>query len=170
MQKKLGDKIIIGEEITTTDGEIIGLFLEETIPAGLTAVETVKQIRLQGGLVYIPHPFETFRKGIQLSVLESIKEEVAIVEVFNGRGVLRGKARQAAAFVNLHKKSAAASSDAHGVQGMGYTYSLVNTFPLKASLIESLVAPSLSKQYAPFYTLFYPFINRIKNKIILTNG
>jgi predicted metal-dependent phosphoesterase TrpH len=64
MNKKFGDKIIVGEEIMTTQGEIIGLFLTEKVPAGLSPEETVKQIRKQGALVYIPHPFETFRHGL----------------------------------------------------------------------------------------------------------
>ena len=62
MQKKFGDKIIIGEEIKTKEGEIIGLFLKKTIASGQSTEETAAAIHLQGGLVYIPHPFETRRK------------------------------------------------------------------------------------------------------------
>src|SRR6266702_4633076 len=65
LHKQLGEKIIVGEEIGTADGEIIGLFLQEKIAPGGTALETVAQIVLQGGLIYIPHPFEVFRKGLQ---------------------------------------------------------------------------------------------------------
>lgn len=170
MQKKHGDKIIIGEEITTTDGEIIGLYLQDTIPAHLNAVETVKRIKDQGGLVYIPHPFEIYRKGIQSVSLDLIKDEVDIVEVFNGRGIFRGKPKDALSFANLHQKSQAASGDAHCVRGMGYTYSIVKEFPEHKTLKQLLVRPELSKKYAPAYTLLCPLVNKIKNKIILTNG
>jgi predicted metal-dependent phosphoesterase TrpH len=170
MQKKHGDRIIIGEEITTTDGEIIGLYLQETIPAHLDAVETVKRIRDQGGLVYIPHPFEIFRKGLQQAALDRIKDEIDIVEVFNGRGILRGKPKEALLFANHYEKSQAASSDAHNIRGMGRTYSLVSEFPTHKTLKRLLARPTLSRKYAPAYTLLYPFINRLKNKIILTNG
>lgn len=170
MHKKLGDKIIIGEEITTTDGEIIGLYLQETIPPKLDAAETVKRIREQNGLVYIPHPFEVFRKGLQQTTLDLIKDEIDIVEVFNGRGQVRGKPKEALSFANLYEKSIAASSDAHTVRGIGRTYSLVYEFPEQTSLKRLLTRPNLSRRYAPLYTLLYPSINRIKNKILLTNG
>lgn len=62
MQQKLGSKIIIGEEIATTEGEIIGLHLKQTIPKGMTPEETVRAIKQQNGLVYIPHPFEIFKR------------------------------------------------------------------------------------------------------------
>ncbi len=170
MQKKHGDKIIIGEEITTTEGEIIGLYLKETIPAGLDAVETVKRIRQQNGLVYIPHPFEVFRKGLQQSSLDMITDDIDIVEVFNGRGQIRGKPKEALAFAVEHSFSTAASGDAHTVRGIGYTYSIVNDFPTQATLKKLLEQPVLSRVHAPLYTLLYPTINRIKNKILLTNG
>ncbi|MBA3724159.1 MAG: hypothetical protein H0W89_04715 [Candidatus Levybacteria bacterium] len=170
MQKKHGDKIIIGEEITTTEGEIIGLYLTETIPAGLTAIETVKRIRQQDGLVYIPHPFEVFRKGLQQSSLDTITRDIDIVEVFNGRGQIRGKPKEALAFAREHTFSTAASGDAHTVRGIGYAYSLVNDFPSHETLIQLLEQPVLSRVHAPLYTLLYPTINRIKNKILLTNG
>src|SRR6266576_5491693 len=57
MHKKLGDRIIIGEEISTPEGEIIGLFLTETIPGGIRLDEAIASIKHQGGLVYLPHPF-----------------------------------------------------------------------------------------------------------------
>src|SRR3989304_5927036 len=61
MQKLAPFKVIVAEEVLTTQGEIMGMFLKETIPGGLTPAETVKRIRDQGGLVNIPHPFETIR-------------------------------------------------------------------------------------------------------------
>ncbi|MCA9330415.1 PHP domain-containing protein, partial [Candidatus Saccharibacteria bacterium] len=64
VQKQLGDKIIVGEEIMTNDGEIVGLFLTQVIEPGLSAQETCRRIKAQHGLVYIPHPFETVRKGL----------------------------------------------------------------------------------------------------------
>jgi hypothetical protein len=170
MQKKHGDKIIIGEEITTTEGEIIGLYLQETIPAKLDAVETVKRIKEQNGLVCIPHPFEVFRKGLQQEALDQIVADIDIIEVFNGRGQVRGKPEEALSFASTHEKSMTASSDAHTVLGMGRTYSIVNEFPSHKILKRLLTQPTMSKRHAPLYTLLYPTINRIKNKILLTNG
>ncbi len=170
MQKKFGEKIIIGEEITTMDGEIIGLFLKETIPPGLSAEQTVALIHQQEALVYIPHPFETFRKGVQKSVLEKIRDRIDIFEVFNGRGIIRGKPKEAYSFAQLYQLASAASSDAHCKRGLGHTYSTVTDFPNKKSLQRLLSSPMLTLEYAPFYTLLCPTFNRIKNKIVLTNG
>ncbi len=60
MAEKLGDRIIVGEEIMTTSGEIIGLYLKEKIPAGLSTIRDDKEIKEQGGLVYIPHPLREY--------------------------------------------------------------------------------------------------------------
>jgi len=164
MQKQFGDKVIVGEEITTTDGEMIGLFLTEVVPQRLSAEETAKMIRQQGGLVYIPHPFETFRQGIQLHVLETIVAIIDIVEVFNGRGKWRGKADDAASFAKKYQLAGAASSDAHGYFGVGKTFSQVEEKPSRETLKKLLDQGRLQKQYAPLWTFLYPTINRIRNQ------
>src|SRR5690625_627982 len=79
-------QIIGGEEVTTSEGELIGLFLEERIPAGLSPEETVERIRGQGGLVVLPHGFDPL-KAHRLSpqARERIAQDIDIVEVFNAR-------------------------------------------------------------------------------------
>ncbi len=168
MHKKLGDRIIVGEEISTKEGEIIGLFLKETIPGGCSVDEAIANIKLQGGIVYLPHPFETFRKGLQQDVVDRIQGSIDIVEVWNGRGRFRGKPKQAEQFAIQNDLTQAASSDAHHRKGLGYTYSLVTEIPNHSTLEKLLRNGGLEKRYAPFYTFFYPAINRIKNKIVLT--
>src|SRR5262245_43185713 len=64
LHDQLGEQIIVGEEIATSEGEIIGLYLTSVVPSGLSAAETVRAIKDQDGLVYIPHPFETLRNGL----------------------------------------------------------------------------------------------------------
>lgn len=165
MHKKLGSKIIIGEEITTKDGEMIGLFLEKLVQPGMTAEQTAKAIRDQGGLVYIPHPFEVFRKGIKEKVLSKIIDMIDIIETFNGRGRLRGKAKEAQTFANQHDLVAAASSDAHGFYGIGKTFSIIESMPNEHSLKNLLQKSTLQKQYAPLFSYLYPRLNVIKNKL-----
>src|SRR5882757_1674551 len=80
LQRTLAEHIIVGEEITTLEGEVIGLYLSKLVPAGLSAKQTVQAIHEQGGLVYIPHPFETVRKGLSLEALDAIAQQVDIVE------------------------------------------------------------------------------------------
>ena len=167
MQKKLGDRIIVGEEIGTQEGEIIGLYLKETIPGGIGLDEAIASIKHQGGLVYLPHPYEHFRKGLQKSSLARIAAEVDIVEVFNGRGRFRGKPFLATKFASANNIPQAASSDAHGWKGLGHTSSRLTDFPTHKNLKNLLRTAILDKTYAPFYTFLYPTINRIKNSVIL---
>lgn len=165
LKERLGKQIIVGEEITTTDGEMIGLFLKTTISAGLSALETAKKIHEQGGLVYIPHPFETIRQGIQKDVLEAMTDHIDIMEIFNGRGKWRGKAKEAEIFSQQFHVSPAASSDAHGYKGVGKTFSLIGEIPTKQNLVQLLHRGKPEKVYAPWISFFYPSINTIKKKL-----
>jgi len=165
IQSKLGPRIIIGEEITSLEGEIIGLFLNQKVEPGLSALQTVQAIKSQGGLVYIPHPFETMRKGITKSAIDSIADEIDIVEVYNGRAVFQNKGPQALTWARLNNKIGAASSDAHGLKGVGTTYSSVETVPVKESFLEVLKTARLTTKRPPLLSLFYPKYNRFRAKI-----
>ena len=79
-------KVIVGEEVKTADqGEVIGLFIEEKIPRGLTLQETVAEIKRQGGLVYVPHPFDRMHSVPDYEHLLTILDDVDAIEVFNPR-------------------------------------------------------------------------------------
>ncbi len=104
LAQELHDQIIIGEEITTTDGEIIGLFLQKPIAPNLSPLETVQSIKDQGGFVYIPHPFETVRSGLSERTLDQIVDYIDIIEVYNGRAVVQNRGPQAVAWAKVHQK------------------------------------------------------------------
>lgn len=164
MAEKFGEKIIVGEEISTKEGEIIGLFLSKTIPGNLTAKEVIKQIREQEGIVYIPHPFEVLRQGLKIETLQTIIHDIDIVEVFNARGRWRGKSNQAMEFSQKNNKIAASASDSHCYMGMGSSFCVVNEIPTKKTLINLLTKGELHKQFAPFFTYLCPAINKIKHR------
>jgi predicted metal-dependent phosphoesterase TrpH len=164
LQQQLGDKIIVGEEISTSDGEMIGLFLKARIIPGQTALQTAKAIHAQGGLVLIPHPLETFRKGLQKQTLEELHEMIDIVETFNARARFRGKAQEAEAIVSKFGLPSCANSDAHGYYGMGTAFSKVSKIPTKQTLKKLLQEANFKKSYAPFWTYLYPAVNRVRNK------
>ena len=82
---KAGEAAVIGQEILTADGELIGLFLQEAVPSRLTPEETVKAIKNQGGLVYLEHPYDTGRRNLREAAIERIAAQIDIVEIFNGR-------------------------------------------------------------------------------------
>lgn len=165
IQSQLGDRIIVGEEIMTTHGEIVGLYLQDVVPAGLTPLDTVKQIKDQGGLVYIPHPFETVRKGLHPATLDELVDYIDIVEVCNGRAFLQNRSSQAVVWTKLNQKSPAASSDAHGVRGLGRTYTDFTELPTKGSFLHLLDTAVLRTSHPSFRSLLYPKYHRLRKKL-----
>lgn len=165
---ELGDAIIVGEEITTTSGEIIGLFLQRPVQSGLTPLETVQAIKAQDGLVYIPHPFETVRKGVTKGVLDQIAGTVDIIEVHNGRAVFQNRGPQAAAWAKMHHTIRAASSDAHGMKGLGRTFTEVEKPLTRDNFLQTLGSGHLYTARPPLTTLVYPKINRLRRRLHTT--
>lgn len=165
LQQELGDKVIVGEEIMTTEGEIVGLHLTELVLPKQSPLETAKAIKAQGGLVYIPHPFETVRKGLQAKSLEAIKSYIDIIEVYNGRAMLQNRTAKTMEWAQTHKVLGAASSDAHGSRGVGYTYTVLDQKPTQQKLLKSLKTAQLVAARPPLRTLTYPKLNRFRKKV-----
>jgi len=161
LRAKLGEHIIVGEEISTQAGEIIGLFLSEPIAAGLTPAETVTHIHEQGGLVYVPHPFETVRKGLSEAALATIASQVDIMETYNGRS-LQNHSKLAAQWATEHNVVGAASSDAHGLRGWGNTCSTVTEAPTRESLLKALQTAQLQTKSTGVIGRLYPKLNRLR--------
>lgn len=162
LHQELGEKIIVGEEIETTAGEIVGLFLRETIPGGLSLAEAIQRIRAQGGIVYLPHPFETVRKGISKQDLEPLVDQIDIVEVYNGRAVAQNKGPEAAVWARLHHKPGAASSDAHGIKGTGTAFTMIDDMPTPATLPDLIHRGHRTMERPPIHSLFYPKWHRLQ--------
>jgi predicted metal-dependent phosphoesterase TrpH len=115
--------IIVGEEIKSRDGDIIGLFLNKPIPGGLPALETVHIIKDQGGLVSIPHPFDHFRRlVIRKEALNLIVPYIDIIEGFNARNNLNQDNITAQQFAKKHGIITASVSDSHTLFEIGRTY------------------------------------------------
>ena len=115
--------VIIGEEIRSSEGEITGLFLKETVPRLLSPMDTVKRVKEQDGLVSIPHPFDWFRRSvISRAALEEIAPYADIVEVFNARNNLSSSDRKALGFAKDHGLLASGVSDSHTASEVGRTY------------------------------------------------
>lgn len=168
LQGELGEKIIVGEEIMTTGGEIIGLHLKERVKPGLSPQETVKQIKDQGGIVYIPHPFETIRKGLAAGTLEELLDYIDIIEVVNGRAFLQNRRTKSAIFAKLHHLLGVASSDAHGSRGLGKAYTATKEIPSKETLLEVISRSTPITSPPSPRALLYPKYHRFRKK--LTGG
>jgi predicted metal-dependent phosphoesterase TrpH len=161
---ELGRGIIVGEEITTTQGEIIGLYLKRTVPGGISLVKAVQSIKEQGGLVYVPHPFETRRKGLSLEALATIAGDVDIVETHNGRAVFQNRSKQARSWAAEHDLPGASSSDAHGLVGWGRTYSVLAAPPTRQSLVHLLHSAQHKSGSPGLRGVLYPKYNRLRKK------
>jgi predicted metal-dependent phosphoesterase TrpH len=166
LQNQFGaERVIVGEEITTHDGEVIGLYLKNAIPAGLSAAEVVRRIKEQGGLVYIPHPFESVRKGIQLPVLEQIADSIDIIEVHNGRAIFQNRGRLAREWAGRQGMAMAASSDAHGAGGWGRTCSILEAMPTPQTLVTLLKKATLQQDTVGLRGILYPKFNRLRKRM-----
>ena len=115
--------IIMGAEIMTSAGEIIGLFLSEEIPEGLSPQETAERVHAQGGLVYAPHPIDRVRRSaLGLEALLSIIAQVDCIEVLNARVTYSLDNRHAEAVARAYGLPQGAGSDAHQGFEIGQAY------------------------------------------------
>jgi predicted metal-dependent phosphoesterase TrpH len=112
--------VIAGEEIKTdSHGEVIGLFLEEEIPRGMSFADTVAAIRAQGGLVYLPHPFDRVHTIPEPAVLHRHLADIDVLEVYNARLLFETYNDEALRFARKYGLTMGAGSDAHVLQGIG---------------------------------------------------
>jgi len=115
-----GIKVIVAEEVKTADeGEVIGLFIEEKIPRGMSLQETIAEIKRQGGLVYVPHPFDRLHSVPDYEHLLAVLDDVDAIEVFNPRVAITEFNDEAVRFAAKYRIPAGAGSDAHVPQGLG---------------------------------------------------
>lgn len=146
----LGVRVIVGEEIRTPDGDIIGLFLTERVPYVLPVAEVVARIRSQGGLVYAPHPFDEGRSSLG-RVLPALcaAGAVDIVEVFNAKIETQGPNERAAALATASALPGGAGSDAHDPAGIGAAYLEMPDFDGPASFLAALADARITGEYRP---------------------
>ncbi len=133
--------VILGEEVSTSDGEVVGIFLERTIPRGLTADQTADEIHAQGGLVSIPHPFDPFRAShIQREPLERLAAagKIDMIEVFNSRVTFGRHNEEAADFAARYAIPGIACSDSHSAFEVAMSFNALPAFSTAEELREGL--------------------------------
>jgi len=147
--------VIVAEEILTPDGEIMGMFLKEGIPSGLTITETISRIKNQDALVCIPHPFSTLRGlNIERRKLEEMVAQIDVVEVFNARSFLRRSSNQAQAFAHKYGFPGSAGSDAHTVSEIGNAYIEMPDFNGRGDFLQALAKGKIFGRGASFLVRF----------------
>lgn len=151
------ERILVGEEIKTREGfDIIGIFLSELIPKRTPARETCERIRAQGGVVYIPHPFDTARSGAGHAFLDSLADLIDVVEVHNARCLFRATNARAEQWARQHGKLRGAGSDAHTLAELGAATVLVPGFrPERESFLAALRQAEITgcRRSSPVYRL-----------------
>jgi glycosyltransferase involved in cell wall biosynthesis len=134
-----GIKVIVGEEVKTADqGEVIGLFIEEKIARGMSLADTIAEIKRQGGLVYVPHPFDRMHAVPDYEHLLGVVDDVDAIEVYNPRVAVGRFNEEAARFAAKYRIPAGAGSDAHVVQGLGSARIRMRNFDGPEEFLESL--------------------------------
>lgn len=131
-------RVIPGEEVKTERGEVIGLFLEEEIPRGMTMAETIVAIRDQGGLVYLPHPFDRMHTIPDPRTLHRHLAEIDVFEVFNARLLRETFNDEALRFARKYNLLMGAGSDAHVIQGIGTGLVRMRAFETPEEFLLSL--------------------------------
>ncbi len=162
-----GLTVIVGEEVKTAEGDLIGAFLERAVAPGMSAVETVAAIREQGGLVGIPHPFDRLRGSLLTDArLAALASLVDWIEVHNARLVGGGNDR-AGAFAREQGRAGVAVSDAHSTLEVGVAYTALEGDPstaagLRAALPSAEIVPGRASYIVRLWTPVATAVNRVR--------
>jgi hypothetical protein len=158
--------VIVGEEILTAEGEIIGLFLTEEIPSGLPPQEVVTRIKAQGGLVCIPHPFDPLRpSAMRDHAVEALLTQIDIIEVFNSRTALSASSKKAHRFAQTHGLPASAGSDAHTLGEIGDAYVEMPPFNGREEFLSALAHGKITGHRAYPWVHIFSAWARLKKKL-----
>jgi len=174
-----GLQVIVGEEIRSSDGDLIGLFLEEAVPPGLDATQTAEAIRAQGGIVGLPHPFDSFRSSggnragraeggpaeSSEGLLADLAAIVDYVETHNARAYRDANPR-AAGFAARHGLPGVASSDAHSVMELGVASTVLGgPFTTAQELLALLPEAQLLTGRASYFVRLWTPIAKVVQRL-----
>lgn len=165
-------KVIVGEEILSSEGEIIGLFLNKFIPPGLSVGKTIREIKRQGGVVYLPHPFDstTRKTAINENSLTSNVDDIDIIEVFNGRTIKPWDNLKSEKFTKKNGKIMCIGSDAHTKYELGRNYIYMDNFSNRSEFLESLSHAKFKKSMVMPWVFLLTKYHRFMKKTIRINS
>lgn len=146
------ERIIIGEEIMTTKGELLGYFMQETIPAGLSPDETIRRLRDQGAVISVSHPYDRLRKGAWNEPdLLAILDRVDAVETFNARCIYREDNARAQALAARCNLTGTVGSDAHSRPEYGRAMLRMESFTNAPEFLQALKTAQPITDYSPLW-------------------
>ena len=157
-------QIVIGEEITTAQGDLIGLFLKEKIGSRLDIVESIRLIHAQGGLALLPHPFDQIRReAVGAATAELVKDKIDFLEVFNSRCLLGNDNQAALEFAQNNKIPGYVGSDAHTIEELGRAVCVLKTHEA-VGLADDPAAFRLALEEATFQKKSSGLLPHLKTK------
>ena len=150
------DRVIVGEEIMTTQGEILAYYVHEAVPPGLSPEETIRRLRDQGAVISVSHPFDRLRQGAwRADDLLRIVDKVDAVEVFNARCLFTQDNARAAAFAARHCLPGTAGSDAHTEPEYGRALTRLRPFAdTPTDFLEALKSATYVERLSSFLVHF----------------
>lgn len=161
------ERIIVGEEIMTTKGEILAAFMTEEIPRGLSPEETIKRLRDQGAFISVSHPFDSWRNGAwKLEDLLEITPLVDAIEIFNARCTNTGDNQKAIDFAREHHLSGTAGSDAHAAFELGKAWLVLPEFAGPDELRKVVREGQVQGGLSPFWVHFASYYARWRKMVV----
>lgn len=155
LHKLAPERIIVGEEIMTTQGELLAYFVRESVPPGLTPHEAIRQLRDQGAAISVSHPFDRLRKGAWQEVdLLQIIEQVDAIEIFNARCMFPQDNTRAIAFAQQHNLLGTAGSDAHTGPEYGKAMTCLHPFSDAETFVAALRDAEYVQRLSPLAVHF----------------
>ena len=145
------ERVIVGEEIKTTKGELLAIFVREEVPQGLSPLETVHRLKEQGAFISVSHPFDIHRSGWRLQDLMEIVPYIDAIEVFNARCYLTGYNRRALEFALQNKIPGTAGSDAHLLMEVGRAVVHLPEFSSAEDLRRVITQGEIAATLSPFW-------------------
>jgi predicted metal-dependent phosphoesterase TrpH len=165
------DRVIVGEEIQTTQGELLGYFMREKVPPGLEPMDAIRLLRAQGAVISVAHPFDTVRsQHWALDELEKITPYIDAIETYNARCLTEEPNQQAAIFARDHDLLATVGSDAHSLFEIGRASLWMPPFDgveaFKAALKTAETNARLSPAFVHLFSRFAVFSKKIRKNLI----
>ncbi len=156
LAKMAPDLVIVGEEIMTTQGEILAYFIRETVPPGLTPGETIQRLRDQGAVISVPHPYDRVRKGAwREDELQQIVDSVDAIEIFNSRCIFPEDNAKALAFAQANNKPATVGSDGHITFEYGHATLRIQPFEGPGDFFIALKTATPETRSSPLWVHFF---------------
>lgn len=144
------ERVIVGEEILTTEGELLAAYVTKQVPAGLAPQEAIDRLRSQGAFISVSHPFDRWRKGgWDVRPLLEIIELVDAIEVYNSRCMLPRFNRLAAEFARAHRLAGTVGSDAHAAWELGRATLLLPAFDNGTELRDAIPGATAQVRWSP---------------------